>query len=116
MSDLIEGKSQSTGQESKNLSLLLWIGTIFFGFIPGLVLYLVKKDDAFVLAHSKEALNWCITAIIAYAIASILTVVVIGAFLYPIIGLCHLIFCILAAVNASEGNSYQVPFAIRLIK
>ncbi|WP_419811338.1 DUF4870 domain-containing protein [Bacterioplanoides sp.] len=116
MSDLIEGKPQSAGQESKNLSLLLWIGTIFFGFIPGLVFYLLKNDDSFVLAHAKEALNWCITAIIAYAIAYALTIIVMGAFLFPIIGFCHLVFCVLGAINASKGNSYQAPFAIRLIK
>ncbi|MEZ4484514.1 MAG: hypothetical protein R2864_07930 [Syntrophotaleaceae bacterium] len=30
-------------QESKNMALLIWIGTIFFGFIPGLVFYLGQK-------------------------------------------------------------------------
>ena len=34
-------------QESKNFALLTWIGTLFFGFIPGLIVYLVKTDDAY---------------------------------------------------------------------
>lgn len=38
---------ESVSQETKNIALLTWVGTIFFGFIPGLVLYLVKKDDLY---------------------------------------------------------------------
>lgn len=34
-------------QDSKNMALLIWIGTLFFGFIPSLVLFLIKKDDAY---------------------------------------------------------------------
>ncbi|MGO4890818.1 DUF4870 domain-containing protein [Flavobacterium sp. W21_SRS_FM6] len=103
-------------QDSKNLALLTWIGTIFFGFIPGLVMYLVKKDDAFICGHAKEALNWCITAAIGYFICFILTIILIGALLFPVLGLCHLIFCVLGAIKASNGEYYLTPFAIRLIK
>ena len=45
-------------QDSKNIAILTWIGTLFFGFIPSLIIYLVKKDDAYVQAQAKEALNW----------------------------------------------------------
>lgn len=106
----------ATSQDSKNLALILWVTTIFFGFIPGLIGYLIKKDDSYVLAQSKEALNWVITALIAYAIATVLTFIIIGAFLYPIISLCHLIFCILGVLKVSKGEDYRVPFAIRLLK
>jgi hypothetical protein len=103
-------------QESKNIALLDWIGTLFFGFIPGLILYLVKKDDAYIQDQAKESLNWSITAGIGYIGAFILSFIVIGVFLIPIIGLCHLIFCIMGAVAASKGEQFRVPFAIRLIK
>ena len=74
--DIIETNGP-INQDSKNLAVLIWVGTIFLGFIPGLLGYLFKNDDAFISAHSKEALNWSITAGIAYVIASILTVVFI---------------------------------------
>lgn len=108
--------SPTISQDSKNMALLLWIGTLLFGFIPSLVLYLVKKDDAYLLDQSKEALNWSITATIAYFAAFILTFVVIGAFLIPIIAVCHLVFCILGAVGVSKGENFRVPVALRLIK
>ncbi len=106
----------SNNQDSKNMALLIWILTIFFGFIPGLIMYLVKKDDAYIQSQSKEALNWSITAFLLSILASVLTVIVIGAFLYPVIGICHLIFCIMGAIATSKGNDFRVPFAIRLIK
>jgi uncharacterized Tic20 family protein len=106
----------STSQDSKNLALLLWVGTFFFGFIPGLVLYLVKQDDKYVFTQAKESLNWCITAALAYVVASILTIIVIGALLFPVIGLCHLVFCIMGAIATYRGDNFKLPFAVRLIK
>jgi uncharacterized Tic20 family protein len=103
-------------QDSKNTGVLIWIGTIFLGFIPGLIVYLVKKDDAYVQEQSKEALNWSITAAIGYIAGVILTFLLIGALVMLAVGICHLIFCILGAVAASKGESYRVPFALRLIK
>jgi hypothetical protein len=77
MTDPVETSVVTTqvSQDSKNLALLLWIGTIFFGFIPGLIMYLVKKDDPYILDQSKEALNWAITAIIGYVAGLILTII-----------------------------------------
>lgn len=103
-------------QDSRNIALITWVGTIFFGFIPGLIVYLIKKDDAFVLEHAKESLNWSITAIIGYFAGLLLTLVLIGPLVIAVVGICHLVFCIMAAVASSNGNSYKAPFAIRLIK
>ena len=103
-------------QDSKNLSMLIWIGTLFFGFIPGLIAYLIKKDDAYVQDQSKEALNWSITAIIGGFVGTLLLIILIGVIVLWVVGICHLIFCIMGAVGASNGKAYRVPFAIRLIK
>lgn len=106
----------AVSQESKNTALLLWIGTIFFGFIPGLVLYLTKKDDPYVLRQSKEALNLSITLIIGYVVSIILAVILIGFILMAIIGIASLVFCIMGAAKASKGEEFRVPFILRLIK
>ena len=114
MMDPVETKQVS--QDSKNLALLLWIGTLFFGFIPGLILYLVKKDDDYITDQSKEALNWSITAIIGYVIGSVLIVILIGFLVIAAVGIVHLVFCIMGVIAASSGQTYRAPFAIRLIK
>lgn len=109
-------ETAEVSQDSKNIALLSWIGTLFLGFIPGLILYLVKKDDSYILDQAKESLNWAITATIAYMIAFVLAFIVIGALLIPVVAICHLIFCVMGAVATSKGQQFRVPFAIRLIK
>ena len=103
-------------QESRNMALLTWIGTLFFGFIPGLIIYLVKKDDAYVSDQAKEALNWSLTALMGYFIGIILSFILIGVLVFPVVGICHLVFCIMGAIGTSKGNAFRVPFAIRLLK
>lgn len=108
--------SSEVVQESKNVALLTWIGTIFLGFIPSLIVYLVKKDDPYIQEQAKEALNWSITAFIGYIVGLILTVILIGIVVMMAVGICHLVFCIMGAVAASNGKAFKSPFAIRLIK
>ena len=107
---------ETISQESKNTALLIWIGTFFLFFIPSLIVYLVKKDDAYILDQSKGALNWSITAFIVYVVGLITTVILIGLVILLILGICHLVFCIMGAVGASKGDTFRVPFAVRLIK
>ena len=106
----------NNNQDSNNMALLMWIGTLFFGFIPGLVLFLIKKDDSYIQEQSKEALNWSITSFLGYIVGFILSFILIGMLVFPIIGICHFIFCIMGAVATSTGKQFRVPFAIRLIK
>ncbi len=106
-------------KDSKNLALAMWVCTIFLHFIPGLLGYLLKADDKYVKSQSTEALNWAITAFLAYAAASIISAIglgSIGGLLTSAVGIIHLIFCILGAVAVSKGDNYEVPFALRLIK
>lgn len=107
---------ETVSQDTKNIALLTWIGTIFFGFIPGLVLYLVKKDDPYIQDQSKEALNWSITAMIAYFAGFILSFVLIGFLVMPAVWICNLVFCVMGAIATSNGKPFRVPFALRLVK
>jgi uncharacterized protein len=103
-------------QDSRNIAVLVWIGTFFFGFVPSVIVYLIKKDDAYVLDQSKEALNWAITALIGTLAGAILTFLFIGVLVLIVVGVCSLTFCALGALAASSGKPYRVPFALRLIK
>ncbi len=57
-----------------------------------------------------------ITIAIAYVACSILTVILIGALLMPVVWLVSLIFSIIAGMAVNKGESYRYPFALRLIK
>ena len=66
--------------------------------------------------QAVEALNFQITIAIAYVACSILTVILIGALLMPVVWLVSLIFSIIAGMAVNKGESYRYPFALRLIK
>jgi hypothetical protein len=86
-------------------------------FLPSLIIWLIFKDrGAFTNVEAKEALNFQITIAIGYVIASILTVVIIGALLFPVLGILSIVFSILGFLKTKDGISYRYPFALRLIK
>ena len=125
MSDLNDAMSAPpspggvASQEDRTLALLTHLSGIILSFIVPLVIWLTNKDKAdkeFLNDQAKEALNFQITIAIAYVICIILSAILIGALLMPILWLANLIFCILAGVKANEGVAYRYPFALRLIK
>ena len=93
------------------------LGAGLLGFVGPLIIYLLKKDSSpYIEAQSKEALNFQITIILAMIASAILTVVVIGVFLWFATVICDFIFCILACVAASKGEDYRYPISLRLVK
>lgn len=105
------------GSDDKTMALLAHLGGIFFGFIPALIIWLVKKDESpYVDEQGKEALNFQIFIAICYFVSAILIVAIIGIFLLFLVGLFDLVFCIIAAVKASNGENYRYPLTIRFIK
>jgi uncharacterized protein len=81
-----------------------------------LIFYLIKKDDLYIQDQAKEALNWSITTLAGFFAGFILTFIAIGIVVLIAVGICNLVFCIMGAIGASNGNPFRVPFAIRLIK
>jgi uncharacterized Tic20 family protein len=54
--------------------------------------------------------------LIAAFIGFLLTFILIGLVLLPLIGIAWLVFTILAGIKANEGVAYRYPYALRLIK
>jgi uncharacterized Tic20 family protein len=109
----------TASQEDRTLALITHLSGIILSFVVPLVVWLTNKDKAdkgFLTDQAREALNFQITVAIAWVIAMVLSVLLIGFLLYPIILIGNLILCILAGVKANEGVAYRYPFALRLIK
>ena len=114
MNDIV---TTAPSKDDSTMAMLAHLLGIFFGFIPSLVIWLIKKDESpFVAQEACEALNFQITLIIGYAIAGALMIIVIGALLFPALYILNIVFCIIAAVASSKGQAYRYPFALRLIK
>ncbi len=110
-----QGTPPSTSD--KNVAVLVWIGGIFFGFIPSLIVWLMNKDKPGWLSDQlREALNFQLTVLMAYLASIILCLVVVGFFLLLIVGILFLIFSIIGAVKVGNGEPYRCPLAIRLLK
>lgn len=101
-----------------HLSALVGLLGNGIGFLLApLIVWLIKKDlDPFVDDQGKEAVNFQITMFIAAVIALILSFVLIGIPLLIIIGLMAVIFPIIAAIKANDGNHYRYPLTIRFLK
>jgi uncharacterized Tic20 family protein len=100
-----------------NLAMLAHLLGIFSGFIGPLVLWLVKRDEAsFVGDQANEALNFQITIALAMFASVLLSIIIIGAFLIPLLLIANFIFCILGAMSASKGKRYRYPFSLRLVR
>ncbi|WP_231595165.1 DUF4870 domain-containing protein [Salinibacterium sp. SWN1162] len=103
--------------DEKLWATLIHVGGIFFSFVPALVGYLVFKDRGpFINAHARTALNFQITMAIAYAVSVILMLVVIGYLTMFAVAIIILIFSIIAAVAANNGQAYKYPLTIEFIK
>jgi uncharacterized Tic20 family protein len=96
---------------------LVHVGGIFFGILPSLIGYLVTKDrGAFIRQHTRAALNFHITLLLAYVACAVLAIVLIGIFLAIVVEVVAIIFGILAAIAANSGQPYKFPISIEFIK
>ena len=102
--------------DDKNIATVTHLGGTVFSFIPALIVWILKKDDSAYLAdQAKEALNFQITVLIASFIASVLIWLLIGFILLPMIWILNVVFCIIAAIASSKGETYRYPLCLRLI-
>lgn len=100
-----------------HLSALSGLIIPFGNFLGPLIVWQIKKGELpFVDDQGKEALNFQITVFIALLICFVLTFVLIGLLLMPIVGIAALVFTILAGIKANNGETYRYPFTLRLIK
>ena len=102
--------------DSKTLATVMHVSAIFLGFIGPLVVYLVYPDDEFLRDHSRQALNFQITAFIGVLVSIPLAFVLIGIFTMFAIIILALVLHIMGAVAASKGERYDFPLTINFIK
>lgn len=91
-------------------------GIILLIIGPLIIMLVFGPRSAFVKSQSVEALNFQIMIAIGLVISAVLTVVVIGAILLPIIWILGIVFMIVGGVAANQGKDYRYPFNLRLVK
>lgn len=103
--------------EERMLAAILYVVSLFFPIIGPLVIWLLKKDESsFINYHGREYFNFFISYTVYSVICGILVILLVGIFLLWILGIMALVFTIIAAVKAYEGNEYRFPLVFRVIK
>lgn len=115
------GSGASPGRESQQWGMIAHLSALvgfiipFGNLIGPLVVWQMKKEDPFVVDQGKEALNFQITVAIAVFVCILLSFIVIGMLLLPVVGIGALVLTVIAGIKANEGEAYRYPFALRLI-
>ena len=96
-----------------HLSLLAGLIIPLGGLIVPIVIYILKKDELPGLEpHWHVVINWIISAVIYAAISFILMIIVIGVFLLWALALLGLVFPIIGAIKANDGEVWKYPLSI----
>lgn len=83
------------------------------GIVAPIIIWQLKKDELPDMdQHGKNALNWWISHVIYIVISAILVVVLIGIPLLFLLGLVGVIFPIVAAIKANNGEVWKYPMSI----
>jgi uncharacterized protein len=100
-----------------HLSALIGFLIPFGNILGPLIIWQIKKAEMpFVDDQGKEALNFQITVFIAVIVCIVLSFVLIGLLLLPVVGIAALVLTIMAGMKANAGETYRYPFTLRLIK
>lgn len=102
-------------QNDKTLGILSHVLAIFTWILGPLIIYLATQDK-FAKDNAREALNWQISITIYYIISFVLIIILVGILLMVALGVINLVFCILAAVKASDNQVWNYPLTIRFLK
>ena len=101
-----------------HLAALAGIVVPAIGCVVGpLVIWQIKKEEfPFVDDQGKEAVNFQISILIYAIVAALLIFACVGIVLLPAVYIFDLIFLLIAAVKANDGEKYRYPLTIRFIK
>ena len=109
-------RDYSVSQDDKSQAMLMWILSIFFGWVPALIFFLIAKDKPFVYRHSAVALTLTIVTFVAYMISIPLVAVLIGLLLLPIVAIFHIAIGVMGALAANKGDDFNPPIVGPLAK
>ena len=97
--------------------LALLIGIPAANILGPLIVWQIKKEQhPFIDAHGKESMNFQISMFIYGLVAGLLIFVCVGMVLLPAVIIVDIVFVIIAAIKANDGQAYRYPVTIRLIK
>jgi uncharacterized Tic20 family protein len=109
--------------EQKQTGMFLHISQLLnllfpsLGIIAPILIWQLKKDEIPALdAHGKMIANWMISALIYSVVSGILCFVLIGFLGLAALFVMGIVFPIIGAVKANNGEFYEYPLTIKFLK
>jgi len=88
----------------------------FGNIIAPLIIWVLKKDESpFIADQGKEAINFQITVTIFFFISILLIFIAVGIPLLIGVFFLSIIFTVIAALKANDGEKYRYPINMRFI-
>jgi len=105
---------------SRNLAMLSHLSAfVAFIGIPSLVgplvVWLLNRDDPYVEAQAKDALNFNISFFLYGLAAAISIILLVGIIALPAVLITWFVLVIVASVKAANGEDYRYPFTIQFV-
>ena len=111
MSTQSDADTDETVEGDTTLAALSHASALVASFLgPLLFLILADDDDELVKRNAKNSLNFQIIIFIAMIVSGLLTVVLVGFILFPLIGLIDLVLVLIATLKANDGQVYSYPY------
>jgi uncharacterized protein len=113
----MEGFPPARQSDETIWALLAHLSYFVLALIGPLIIMLVAGDQRpYAKAHAIEALNFHITVLIGVVISIVLIFVIIGFFTLFAVIIAGIVFTIMAAIQAGQGEGYRYPINIRMVK
>ena len=116
----MEGQPPPINPEARQWALFLHLSLLagylipLAGLVAPIIIWQLKKSDLPSLdAHGKVVANWVISQLIYAAICGLLIFVLIGFPLLIVLAVLGVIFPIIGAVKASDGEVWTYPLSIK---
>lgn len=97
--------------------LAYFLGGLGFIIAP-LLIFLLKKDDPFVLEHSRQALVAHVAILAVSAVVGLLCALLVGFLLIPVLAALWLVLVVtslIAGFKALNGEYYRYPLVQGLV-
>jgi uncharacterized Tic20 family protein len=108
------GMKENTYLMMMHLSQFAGVVIPLLGLAAPIVLWAINKDtNPNVDATGKRIFNFLLSYLIYSVVSGILVMVFIGTLLLAALGVMSLVFIILAAVKANNGETWNYPLSIR---
>ncbi|MCC8145317.1 MAG: DUF4870 domain-containing protein [Bacteroidales bacterium] len=89
----------------------------FLGFIAPVVLWLLNKDENIkVDRNGKNIINFMLSWLIYFICAGILVFLLIGIPIAIALGIMQIVFIIMAALKAMDGEYWKYPLSLTILK